>query len=73
MSPRILTESFTAIYGCIDKAENSDKVGWSVTEEKVSSVPLEAPGYCPSSRTRNVAECDLANSKHQFVVATGQL
>lgn len=42
-----------------------------MTEEEVSSVPLEEPGYCPSRRTRNVAECYLANKKHQFVVATG--
>lgn len=72
-SPHIEAESFTATFRCIYKAEKRDKVGWPVTEEEVNSVPLEAPGYCPSSRTRNVAACDLANSKHQFAVATGQL
>lgn len=46
---------------CICKGENSDQVGWSVTEKEVSSVPLEEPGHCPSSRTWNVTECDLVN------------
>lgn len=40
--------------------------------EVVSSVPLKEPGYCPRGQNRNLTELDLANNRHQFVVATHQ-
>lgn len=70
-STQILAESFTATYRYIYKGVNSDWEGWPVMEV-VSSVPLKEPGYCPRSQNRNVAELDLANNRHQFVVATHQ-
>lgn len=53
----------------IYKGENSGWVGRCVMEV-VNSVPLEEPGFCPRDQDRNVTERDLANNKHQFVVAT---
>lgn len=55
----------------IYKGENSGWVGQSVMEV-VNSVPLEEPGFCPRGQDRDVTERDLANNKHQFVVATHQ-